>query len=123
MIGVREILDIPAHAFVGGHHRQRLVMHIAGNAALRHFGDDVASLLIGRVRNANDVQVTGGSKILTVMNKVLHAEFIAHRVVLCDNLLSSGKQAGVSVELTETDCRRDVGHIALVPRADDIIFP
>lgn len=56
--GVGIILYIVPERFVSGHHRERFVMDVGGNATLSHLHDDVVALLHGDTGDAREVEVT-----------------------------------------------------------------
>ncbi len=56
-IGVRDAGYVEAKIFIGGHHRQRLVVDVAGDAAFRHIHNDVRTLLQRDIRNTRQIEM------------------------------------------------------------------
>lgn len=67
VVGVREVGDVEAKGFVGGHHGEGLVVDIAGDAALGHLDDYFAPFRIGPSEQPYNVQMSAAGEILTIM--------------------------------------------------------
>ena len=69
VIGVREVLDIPAEGFIGRHHGDGLIVHIGRYAAFRHLDDDFVALLHCLVEQTGDVEVATGCCVSSRSNE------------------------------------------------------
>ena len=123
VIGVGEILDVPAEFFIGGHHRQGLIVHVGGNTHFCHFYDDLLPLGFVDAGNSGDVQVAGAAEILTLVGQVHDTQLVANCIVLFDDVMTALHQALIAVKLLQANGGHDVGHVALVPGADDVVLP
>ena len=123
VIGIGKILDIPAEFFIGGHHRQGLIVNICGNAHFCHLHDDLLPLGFIDAGDPGDVQMTGAAEVFALVGQVHHAQLVADGVVLLDDVMTALHQAFVAIELLEADGGHDVGHVALVPGSDDVVLP
>ena len=112
-----------AVAAVGGHKRQRLVVHVGRDAHLRHSFDDLAALLLVRAGDADQIEVVRAVHVSGMVDHMGDPQLAAYAVINGHDLLTPREQLSVSVELAQTDRGHDVRHVALVPRADDIILP
>ena len=63
VVGIGEILDVPAEFFIGGHHGQGLIVHIGGNALLGHDVHDFLPLGLADAGNSRQIQVAGAAEM------------------------------------------------------------
>ena len=99
VIGIGEILDIPAEFFIGGHHGQGFIVHVGGNAHFGHFHDDLLPLGFVDAGNSGDVQVAGTAEVFALVGQVHDTQLVADGIVLLDNVMTALHQALVAVEL------------------------
>ena len=66
-LGIGEMGDVKAQILVSGVHGQGLVVDIAGDAPLGHFGDDLIALLRSDTGDPGQIQMTGGLVLFAVM--------------------------------------------------------
>ena len=123
IIGVRVILDICSECFISCHHRKGLIVHIRCYALLRHLRDDDPPLLIAAAGHSGDIEMSGGCVGVREVNDVIHAQFIADSIVLCNDLSAACQKSRISLQLLQADRRHDVGHVALIERRYDIVLP
>ena len=57
------------------------------------------------------------------MLKDLNAKRLERDVIALDQLPATTEHLGVAFELGETYAGHDVGHVAFIPCADDVILP
>ena len=122
-IGIGEVGNIKAHILIGRVHGQGLIVHIGSNAALCHLDNDVISLLSGNAGNAGNVQMTGGLMYIRVMGHGFHTQRTQRGIEHADDLLAALQHAGIALHLHQAQSSCHVGHITLVPGANNVILP
>ena len=122
-VRVWEIRDIEPEIFIRGMHRERFIMDVARNIALRHFNDNLLPFRKIRPGNPRYIEMPGRLTVGAIMVENFDAQRLKRGVVTRNELAPSFQHAGVALELRQTDSGGYVRHIALIPRPDDVVFP
>ena len=122
-VSVGIILNNKSEFLICRHHRQRLIVDIAGNIRLCHLYDNLVSLLGRNAGNARYVQMPRRIMFVIIMIKGLHAERSECSIIATDDLSASFEHVRIALKLLQANCGCDIGHIALIPCADNIVFP
>ena len=119
--GVGIVVDVGV--FVGCHHGEGLVVDVGDDACLGHLFDDPVPGFGGCAGDADQVEVVAAVHVVGMVVQVLEAQFVTGPVVFPDDLFPSFEEGRVPVQLLQADGGHDVGHVAFVPGADDVVFP
>ena len=123
MIGIRIILNIKSESLIRCHHRQRLVVHVAGNATFCHLLYHLVGILTSLTKQTHQIQVMRTAMVCILMIQNCHGQILQSGIVLCHNLLTAFQQALIPFHLNQSQCGHYVRHITLIPRANNIILP
>ena len=123
VVGVGIVLDVEAQGLVGRHHRQGLVVDVAGHTSFGHLDDDFVAFLQALAEQAGEVEVAARSVVFAVVVEHLHGQVLQRGVIGLYDLAAAGQQTGITLELRQADARHDVGHIAFVIGRDDVVLP
>ena len=108
---------------VGGHHRQGLEMHVAGDAVLCHGNDDPVALRLGDPGQPDQVQVIVAGPVCPDMFHALDIFWQKDGIVDLASPPAALDQPGEAFELLQAEGRHQVGHVAFVAGIDDVVFP
>ena len=98
-------------------------MNITSNTTFRHSDDNLVSLFWCDSGNTGYIEMTGRFMFIIVMFKRSNAEWLKCSIISINNLFSSRQHSGITFKLFQPYRRRNVGHIALIPCTNNIIFP
>ena len=116
------IENVEALVFVGGKHRQRLEVNVAHYAPLSHTVVELVAELGVLAEEAHKVEVAVAAVILACVLEKLQIEVLERFVVALDQLVTAVEHLLVTRELSESDCRENVGHITPTSYSQEASF-
>ena len=97
-------------------------MDVAGNAPLRHTGDDFRTGRMGLSRQPCQIQMAVRGHIRPQMGRSDHLPGKL-RIILPHHIITPGQHLRIPAQLHQADGRHDVRHIAFIKRGHHIVFP
>ena len=104
-------------------HWQWLIVHVCGYAKLCHLDDELIAPFETNSGNTANIQMARRLMVHCEMVKRLNSKGEQGSVITLNNILASRKHAVVTVELYQTQSCLHIRHIALIPWANNVIFP
>ena len=117
------VLDVESQSLVGRHQGQRLIVHIGGNAPLGHLRHHMVSLFTGLAQQPYHIQMMRTAMMGVLVVHQGHGQIFQSLVVASHHLLSALQHLGIALQLHQANGSHDIGHVALIPRPDDVVFP
>jgi len=98
-------------------------MHIRSNSQIRKGMHNLIAFVLFPLGLANCVEVSVGAYKLRPVNHVRDTKLLAAFVIAANDLTPPLKHFRVAFQLNQPHGGADIGHIAFVPWADNIILP
>ena len=123
IVSIGIIFDVKAELLVSCEQGQGLEMYITDNTILSHSLEESIAVFFAFACKTNKVEVTAAAMILASVVKHGYGKISKSLVVALDEFVTTCKHLLVTVKLSKTQSRENIGHIALVLSFYNVVLP